>query len=77
MFELALMMETVSTSETSVNFYRTTRHNIPEDSHLQNIFRRHSPAILVEFYNSVPAKNFPFILYATRRTQQRGILEIK
>jgi hypothetical protein len=29
-----LMMEAVSTSETSVNFYETTRHNIPEDSHL-------------------------------------------
>jgi hypothetical protein len=27
--------ETVSTSETSVNFYQTTRRNIPEDSHLQ------------------------------------------
>jgi hypothetical protein len=28
------MMEAVSTSETSVSFYETTRHNIPEDSHL-------------------------------------------
>jgi hypothetical protein len=28
------MMEAVSTSETSVNFYETTRRNIPEDSHL-------------------------------------------
>jgi hypothetical protein len=27
------MMETVSTSETSVNFYQTTRRNIPEDRH--------------------------------------------
>jgi hypothetical protein len=26
-----LMMEAVNTSETSVNFYQTTRHNIPED----------------------------------------------
>jgi hypothetical protein len=31
---IALMMETVSTSETSVNFYETIRRNIPEDSHL-------------------------------------------
>jgi hypothetical protein len=30
----ALMMEAASTSETSVNFYQTTRLNIPEDSHL-------------------------------------------
>jgi hypothetical protein len=31
---IALMMEASSTSETSVNFYQTTRSNIPEDSHL-------------------------------------------
>jgi hypothetical protein len=31
---IALQMEAVSTSETSVNFYQTTRRNIPEDSHL-------------------------------------------
>jgi hypothetical protein len=31
---IALMMEAVNTSETSVNFYQTTRRNIPEDSHL-------------------------------------------
>jgi hypothetical protein len=29
------MMEAVSTPETSVNFYQTTRRNIPEDSHLE------------------------------------------
>jgi hypothetical protein len=29
-----LMMEAVSTSETSVSFYETTQCNIPEDSHL-------------------------------------------
>jgi hypothetical protein len=29
----ALMMEAVSTSETSVNLYQTTRRNIPEDTH--------------------------------------------
>jgi hypothetical protein len=31
---IALMMEAASTSETSVNFYQTTRRSIPEDSHL-------------------------------------------
>jgi replication fork clamp-binding protein CrfC len=30
----ALMMESASTSKTSVKFYQTTRHTIPEDSHL-------------------------------------------
>jgi hypothetical protein len=34
---IALMMETVSTSEMLENFYRTTQHNIPEDSHLQKM----------------------------------------
>jgi hypothetical protein len=32
---IALMMEAASNSETSVNFYQTTRRNNPEDSHLQ------------------------------------------
>jgi hypothetical protein len=30
---IVLMMEAVSTSETLVNFYQTTWHNIPEGSH--------------------------------------------
>jgi hypothetical protein len=34
---IALMMEAASTSETAVNFYQTTRHNNPEDSHLQTL----------------------------------------
>jgi hypothetical protein len=33
---IALMMEAVSTSETLVNLYQTTRRNIPEDSNLHN-----------------------------------------
>jgi hypothetical protein len=33
---IALMMEAVSTSETSVNFHKTTRCNIPEGCHLHN-----------------------------------------
>jgi hypothetical protein len=32
----ALIMEAASTSEKSVNFYQTTRRNIPEESHLQH-----------------------------------------
>jgi hypothetical protein len=31
---IALVMEAASVSETSVNFYQTTRRNNPEDSHL-------------------------------------------
>jgi hypothetical protein len=32
--EIALLMEAINISETSVNFYETTRRNILEDSHV-------------------------------------------
>jgi hypothetical protein len=32
---IALMMEAAGISETSVNFYQTTRRNNPEEGHLQ------------------------------------------
>jgi hypothetical protein len=35
---IAPMLEASSTSEVSVNFYQTTWHNNPEDSHLQNAY---------------------------------------
>jgi hypothetical protein len=34
-----LMIEVASTSETSVNFYQTTRRNDPEDTHLHTRHR--------------------------------------
>jgi hypothetical protein len=49
---ITMMMEAASTSETSVNFYQTTRRNNPEErrihtrrrknlkSHLQDLFQR-------------------------------------
>jgi hypothetical protein len=43
---IALMMEAASTSETLVNFYQTTRHNKPEDSHLQLNLVRFSKYLL-------------------------------
>jgi hypothetical protein len=36
---IALMMEAVNTSETSVTFYETTLRYIPEDSHLDTLHR--------------------------------------
>jgi hypothetical protein len=36
---IALMMEAVHTSETSINFYETTRRNIPEGYHFHSRFR--------------------------------------
>jgi hypothetical protein len=32
------MMEALGTTEMSVNIYKATRRNIPDDSHLQEIF---------------------------------------
>jgi hypothetical protein len=37
-FIIEAIMEAASTSVTSVNFYQTTRHNNPEDSHLLVIY---------------------------------------
>jgi mannose/fructose-specific phosphotransferase system component IIA len=36
---ITLIMDAVSTSKTSVNFYQTTRRNIAEDSHLHTCRR--------------------------------------
>jgi hypothetical protein len=49
----ALMMEAASTSETSVNFYKTTRRNIPEDSHIHVMYQLRGekcPDIVCIFY---------------------------
>jgi hypothetical protein len=35
----AVMVEAVSASETSINFYETTRHTIPEDCRLSSLDR--------------------------------------
>jgi hypothetical protein len=54
---IALMMEAVSASETSVSFYRATGRNIPEDSQLytrrrQNL-KSHNPVGRLKFFNSI------------------------
>jgi hypothetical protein len=53
----ALKMEAVSTSEMSVNFYQTTRHN-PEDSHLHTHRRENleynQQALLIFFFIQSP-----------------------
>jgi hypothetical protein len=58
---IALMMEAASTSETSVNFYQTTRRNNPEDSHLhthrrENLKSHMFTPIGAHFYLSVSNK---------------------
>jgi hypothetical protein len=46
------MMEAARTSETLVNFYQTTRHYNPEDSHLHTHRREN-----LKFYKK---KSYPF-----------------
>jgi hypothetical protein len=47
---IALMMEASSTSETSVNFYQTTRRNNTEDSHLRTRRRKNLKSHKVSHY---------------------------
>jgi hypothetical protein len=46
---VALMMEAVQTSETSVNSYQCTRRYNPEDSHLHSHRRENLKSYLVKF----------------------------
>lgn len=47
------MMEAVSTYETSIDFYKTKRRNIPEDSHLRTRRRKDLKSHSVNFYGYV------------------------
>jgi hypothetical protein len=46
---IALMMEAANTSETLVNFYQTTRHYNPEDSHLRTHRRENLKSYVEKF----------------------------
>jgi hypothetical protein len=59
---IALMMEAASISETSVNFYPTTRRNIPEDSHLY-IFRRDN----LKFHPISHKRDLPLFLHTAEK----------
>jgi hypothetical protein len=56
------MMEAASTSETSVNFYQTTRYNIPEDSrlHTRRCKNLKSHQVQVMLYNQIIEQAFEF-----------------
>jgi hypothetical protein len=53
---LALMMEAVKPSETSVSFYQTARRDIPEDSHLHT--RRRENLKSHQLYHCSTQKRF-------------------
>jgi hypothetical protein len=56
------MMEAVSTSETSISFYQTTRHNIPEDTYLhtrsRDNLKSHSQNDILSFLSYGTAEIF-------------------
>jgi hypothetical protein len=71
------MMEAASTSETSVNFYETTRRNNPEDSHLhtrccENL-KSHSQHLLK--YKQCPFCDY-IIFYGAPFLEKHGNLHI-
>jgi hypothetical protein len=49
---IALMMEAARTSETLVNFYKTTRRYNPEDSHLRTHRRKNLKSYIAVYYDS-------------------------
>jgi hypothetical protein len=64
---IVLMIDAVSTSETSVNFYETTRPNIPEDSHLQ---------FTVEFRRALYTV-FMYYIYMLRKLNYSSCIQVK
>jgi hypothetical protein len=70
-------MEVVCTSETSVNFYQTTRRNIPEDSHLHTRRRENLKYHLLN-YNDHSAQNEElFSVYVVKYSPHRNMFEIR
>jgi hypothetical protein len=57
--EIALMMEAASTSQTSVNFYQTTRRYNPEDSHLHTRRRENIRSYLANLYGEATLPHRP------------------
>jgi hypothetical protein len=59
----ALVVEAVNTSEMSVSFYKTTQHNIPEDSHLHTRCCENLKSYMIQSYFHLllclPSGSFP------------------
>jgi hypothetical protein len=59
-----LIMEAVRTSETSVSFYKTTRHNAPEDYHA---YTESLPNDVMASFYSLWAENAPNVCRESAR----------
>jgi hypothetical protein len=70
---ITLMMEAAVTSEKSVNFYQTTRHNNPEDSHLHIRRSENLKSYLVNIYGEANVRCIPtFASLLTHRPNDGG-----
>jgi hypothetical protein len=52
-YQTALIMKAVSTSETSANFYHTTRRNNPEDGHLHTRRRENLKSHILRVFKNI------------------------
>jgi hypothetical protein len=64
-----LLMEAVSTSETSVNLYETTRRDIPEDSHLHTRRRENLKSHKEHVWKTYTAPEYAFRLSVVEDTE--------
>jgi hypothetical protein len=70
LFIIALMTEAVSTSETSVNFYQSTRRNIPKDRHFHTCRRENLKSHLISSSSQKPSS----VIFWLHQTSARLIL---
>jgi hypothetical protein len=70
------MMEAASTSETSVNFYQTTRRNTPEDSHLHTRRRENLESHYTFFFVKAPKECESDIIFTEAFTKKKKALRI-
>jgi hypothetical protein len=55
------VIEVISTSETTVNFYKTTSHNTPEDVYLHTPRRGNPKSHFVNLYWEAPYVTFVYL----------------
>jgi hypothetical protein len=65
-----LMLEAINTSEKLINFYQTTRHNIPEDSHLHTSYYENLNSHLSSFSVKL-SMNYTEILFSSLIAEKR------
>jgi hypothetical protein len=71
------MMKAASASETSVNFYQTTRRNVPEDIHLQGMDRTEAEHTThVDCFLGIQCALLRSLLNASQHVMENNVLTI-